>query len=78
MFTKIFWKGAGERALKSAAQFGLFGWGTATFTNVGEVVSAAQATGLAILFGAVISVLTSVATAKVGDEDTPSMVKGQL
>ncbi len=75
MFTKAFWTDAAERAAKTAAQFGLVAWGAATFTSVGEVVSVAQATGLALLFGAGMSLLTSVASIGIGPKGTPSLVQ---
>jgi hypothetical protein len=75
MFTSLFWKETAERAGKSAAQFALVAWGTTVFTTVGEVVGTAQAVGLGALFGAGLSVLTSVASVSVGDKGTPSLVK---
>lgn len=75
MFSKAFWLEVAERALKSAAQFGLAAWGVTAFTSVGEVVSVAQATGLALLFGAGLSVLTSVASIAVGPKGSASLVK---
>lgn len=74
MFTAKFWKSAAERAGKTAAQFGLVAWGTTAFTVVGDVVPVAQATGLAMLFGAGLSVLTSVGSIAVGDKGTPSLI----
>lgn len=75
MFTKDFWLRASERALKSAAQFGIFAWGTTVFTAVGDVVNAAQAVGLAAVFGLGLSYLTSIASANIGESGTPSLVK---
>lgn len=75
MWTSTFWKAAAERAVKSAAQFGIFAWGTAAFTAVGDVVPVAQATGLAMLFGAGLSILTSLASEPFGTKGTPSLVK---
>lgn len=76
MFTAKFWKDAAERAGKTAAQFGLGAWGVTAFTAVGDVVPVAQATGLAMLFGAGLSVLTSVGSIAVGDKGTPSLLSG--
>lgn len=78
MFTKKFWKAATERAAKTAAQFGLAAWGVTSWTVVGEVVPTATATGLALLFGAGLSYLTSVASANIGEEGSPSLVEGEL
>lgn len=75
MFTRRFWEDATERAAKSAAQFGIFAWGTTAFTAVGEVVTVAQGTALSMLFGAGLSYLTSLASAPLGDEGTASLVK---
>lgn len=74
MFTKTFWLNTAERAAKSAAQFGVIAWTAATFTVVGDVVSVAEATGLAMLAGGVASVLTSVASTNVGKSDSPSLL----
>lgn len=75
LFTKKFWVESTERAVKSAAQFGIFAWGTTAFTAVGDVVPVAQGTGLAMVFGAGLSYLTSLASIAVGDKGTPSLVK---
>ena len=75
MWTTRFWKRATERAAKTAAQFGLLALGTVVFTSVGEVVNAAEAVGFALLFGAVSSYLTSIASTAVGDHDSPSLMK---
>ena len=75
MFSKAFWLETLERAVKTAAQFGLAAWGVTAFTSVGEVVSVAQGTGLAMLFGLGLSALTSVASIAVGPKGTPSLVK---
>jgi len=75
MFTSYFWKGALERAGKTAAQFALGALGATVFTDVGEVVGTGQAVGFAALFGAVASILTSIASVDVGDRGTPSIVR---
>lgn len=77
MFTILFWKATAERALKSAAQGAVTAWGAVTLTSVGEVVSVAQAAGFAALSMAVLSVLSSIASAKVGN-DGPSLADEQL
>ena len=76
MFTILFWKATAERALKSAAQGAVTAWGAVTLTSVGEVVSVAQAAGFAALSMGVLSVLTSIASAKVGN-DGPSLAGEQ-
>lgn len=75
MFTKLFWSRATERALKSAAQFGLFAWGTTAFTAVGDVVNAGEAVGLAAVFGLGLSYLTSIASVNIGEKGSPSLVE---
>lgn len=75
MWTRTFWEKAAERAVKTAAQFGLFAWGTTTFTAVGDIVPVVEATGLAMLFGAGLSILTSLGSTAVGDHESPSLLK---
>jgi hypothetical protein len=75
MFATQFWMRATERAVKSAAQFGLFAWGTTAFTSVGNVINILPATGLAMGFGLGLSYLTSIATANIGEKGQPSMIK---
>lgn len=74
MWTKRFWAAAAERAAKTGAQFGLLAWGATAWTAVGDVVPVAQATGLAIVFGAGLSVLTSIASSGIGDKGSPSLL----
>ena len=74
MFTRKFWKDAAERAAKSAGQFGAYAWGVTAFTKVGEIIPVAQATGLSMIFGAVASLLTSLASMELGDKGTASLV----
>lgn len=71
MFTRLFWMEAAERAVKTAAQFTLVGLG-GNFTSVWsadwkQIAGAAAA-------GAVTSVLTSVASERVGPVGSPSIV----
>jgi Putative lactococcus lactis phage r1t holin len=80
MFTWKFWRGALERAIKSAAQFTLFAWGLAE-TPAGDVLQVPDAfsfnwrLGLgSAVAGAILSVLTSISSAPFGDEGTPSLV----
>lgn len=72
MWTGKFWKDAAERALKSAAQGALLYFGGdqifdawhANWAGIGAVAASA----------AVLSVLTSLVSAKVGDSSSASMV----
>ena len=72
MYTRIFWKDALERAIKTAAQAVL------TVYLVGDVALDVFATdwyslaGIA-LGGAFASVLTSIASTRIGD-DSPSLI----
>lgn len=68
---KKFWGFALERAIKSAAQTGIVFIGAEQL----NVVAFDWATlGGFVLGGAVLSLLTSVASAPVGDDNSPSMV----
>jgi hypothetical protein len=71
MWTKNFWKQAAERAVKSAAQ-GLIGMWTLDGFNVlnADFSLAAGVAGGA----AVLSLLTSIVTAGVGESNDPSAV----
>lgn len=76
LFTKDFWLDSTERALKTAGQFAAFAWGTSAMTNVGEVVNVGTYTAFAAFSGLVMSYLTSLASAPIGDDGTPSIVSG--
>lgn len=71
--SKQFWLDSAERAIKSAAQGAVLGWGTVQFTNVGEIASAAVAVGYGALFMFVLSLLTSIASVNIGTKGTPSL-----
>lgn len=71
MFNRAFWKGAFERAVKTAAQFALvaFGADTASIISVEwQGVAAAAAAGF------VVSVLTSLGSEPFGPLNSPSVV----
>ena len=72
MFTAYFWKSALERALKSFAQalLAVLGAGQAGVLDVAW----APALSTAVMAG-LLSALTSVASARVGARDDPSLVK---
>lgn len=74
MFTLLFWKQTAERALKTAGQFGVVSLGTVAWTDVDQVISGGKFVGLGMLFGAGLSVLTSLASANIGTPGTPSLV----
>ncbi|WP_026923285.1 holin [Glycomyces arizonensis] len=73
MFTKRFWKKATERAGKSAAQAVI---GAVALDGVVNAFTLdwKLAAGVA-LGGALLSYLTSMATAGVGEKDSPDLVK---
>ena len=71
MFTLHFWKSATERALKTFAQFILV-LGGAGALNV-FTIDWSQTLGLA-LGGALLSYATSIVSAGVKKEDSPSLV----
>jgi hypothetical protein len=73
MFTVTFWRQAVERAVKSAAQALLGLWVGAQAFNAWDV-DWKKAAGVA-LGGAILSVLTSLASAGVGRSDSPSLVR---
>jgi hypothetical protein len=74
MYAAAFWTGAFDRALKSFAQMLLILWGASDVFNVLEVNWAET---LGIGAGAlVISLLTSIVSAPVGDRGSTSVMKG--
>lgn len=72
MWTATFWKAAAERAAKSAAQGLLLFWGGDQVFNAWEAHW--PAAGGVALGAAVLSVLTSIVSAQVGDSSSPSLV----
>lgn len=71
MYTVEFWREAAERAIKTAAQLAVATIGTGA---VGLLEVDWQAVVLASALGAVLSILTSVASAPFGQPGTPSLV----
>ncbi len=67
-----FWISAAERALKSAAQGLVLAWFA---SGPADLFTLDARTGLgAFLGGGVLSVLTSIISAPIGADDTPSLV----
>ena len=75
MFTKSFWKSAAERAIRTVAQALVaviaatsFDWFSADWKAIA---------GTALTAG-VLSLLTSIASAGIGDKGTPSLIAGPV
>lgn len=73
MFTKLFWKDAVERAIKTMAQTLVTLWLTSDAVFNILTVDWTQAIGVAVGAG-VLSVLTSVGSAATSGTDTASLV----
>jgi hypothetical protein len=77
MWTTTFWRQTAERAAKTTAQAAILAFGLTDPGAVGFDALAADwaAVGSFAAGGAVLSVLTSIASARVsGDPDSPSLV----
>lgn len=74
IYKSIFWKDAVERALKTSAQAGLLAIGASEGFNL-FTLDWRTFLGFA-LGGAFLSLLMSVASAGVGDNESASLVKG--
>lgn len=71
MWTVQFWKQATERAIKTVAQTALAMWSASTF----DLLAADLLGTLGVALGAgVLSILTSLASAGVKHDDSPSLV----
>lgn len=74
MWTRSFWLGTLDRAAKSAAQQLLVLWGA---SGVLDLLQVDPLPALGVAAGAaVLSVLTSVASARVGDRGSTSLLPG--
>jgi hypothetical protein len=74
MYTAAFWTGAFDRAVKSLAQTLILLWFTSDVVNLFEV-NWVQTLGVGV--GAlVLSLLTSIVSAPVGDRGSTSMMRG--
>lgn len=74
IFTGEFWKDTAERTISSTAQGVVFGIGVSTFTDVGELVNAYQAAGVAGLGFGLLTFFKCIAASKVGNSSSASMV----
>ncbi|ERG63474.1 holin [Agrococcus pavilionensis RW1] len=78
MFTKAFWKAAGERAAKTAAQVALLKFGADSIAAGFDVLAADWiGVGSFALGGAVLSALSSIVSAKATD-GSPSLATETL
>jgi hypothetical protein len=73
-FGRNFWRQAFERAIKTAAQAGLLAVGGDVANAIPGVVNRPSILFAALGGGALLSLLTSIATAGVGQKDDPSAV----
>jgi hypothetical protein len=74
MRTAAFWTGAFDRAIKSLAQTLILLWFTSDVVNIFEVN---WVESLGVGAGAlVLSLLTSIVSAPIGDDGTTSMLRG--
>jgi hypothetical protein len=74
VFTIVFWKLSLERAIKTAAQAAVLAFMASDATSVNLFdLSVGPVVGFA-LGGFVLSLLTSVGSAQIGDDSTPSLV----
>lgn len=72
MWSKVFWKATAERALKTFAQAVIALWAA---SDVGSLLSVNLQDTLAVGgMAAVVSVLTSILSAPVGNATTPSLL----
>ena len=72
MWTKLFWLGAVERAIKTFAQAAV---AVLAANSVGLLDAPWGAAASAAGMAAVLSVLTSIGSATIGDHNSPSLVR---
>ena len=77
MFTGPFWKAATERAVKTAAQALILFWPVADGALNLWQIDPAEAFGIAV-GGALLSLLTSLASGRVGDRGSPSLSRSEV
>ena len=77
MFTFEFWKAAAERAIKTAAQSLILVWPVADGALNLWQIDPAEAFGIAV-GGALLSLLTSLASGRVGDRGSPSLSRSEV
>ena len=75
IFTRTWVYDAGERAVKTAAQFVLGAWGVAVIDPGGSTVNLDWALGAqSALSGAVLSILFSIVSGPIGGNGTASVI----
>lgn len=78
MWTRLFWKQAAERAIKTALQAALTLWAVGN-NSAFNIVSVDWGQTLGVSAGmALVSVFTSILSTQIGDTDTPSLVPTTL
>ena len=77
MFTVPFWRAAAERAVKTAAQSLILVWPVADGALNLWQIDPAEAVGIAV-GGALLSLLTSLASGRVGDRGSPSLSRSEI
>jgi hypothetical protein len=73
-FGRNFWRQAVERAIKTAAQAGVLALGADAANKIPSIVDSPGVMLYALAGGFLASLLTSIATAGVGQKDDPSAV----
>ena len=68
MFTAAYWAAVAERALKTAGQTGALALGAYVLTDIEQVIPILEGVAVSMLTGAVLSVLTSLASAPISGE----------
>lgn len=77
-FTRPFWLLVLERALKTAAQSAVLAWGSSAVGATSLDWDTPSVLGVAALAGFGLSVLTSVASAPIGETASPSLVTPEV
>lgn len=79
MWTKEFWKAAAERAVRGGAIAASALWGVTAITDINLIGNTAALTAVGFLWGAVGSLLLSLAGATVsGEKGSPSFTKAEV
>lgn len=77
MFTREFWKATAERAIRGGSLVASAALGATAFTDLDQVTSVAEAVGVGFLWGAVGSLLLSLAGSQFGVKGSPSFTDNE-